>query len=110
MRCTQFQGLTDEANEFLKENAELDPATTCPNCGEVITRRFRKVSYTSGEHLGMFDDGPQHLYEYTLTDGTTAREVVQETVWSSGPVIFLALESSDGQILFPWPQEAINNA
>jgi hypothetical protein len=110
MRCTQFQGLTEEAEAFLSESGKHDPATTCPHCGETLTWQLRKTSYASGKHLGMFDDGPEFLYDYTLKDDTTVREVVQETVWSSGPVIFLALQKPDGQIIYPWPQEAIDNA
>jgi hypothetical protein len=109
MRCTQFQGLSPEANDYLAANAEEVPLTTCPHCHEVIDWQYKSAVYKDASDVGMFDDGPK-LLEYTLKDGTTVKEVVQAVPWSSGPVIFLALETPDGKIIHPWPESAIENA
>lgn len=90
MRCTQPYGLPEEAKLFLKIHAvRKDP---CDHCG-------RDSGYTKKEVgiYGMFDEMP--LFEYTLADGNTATEFVQHEVWSSGPMVWLGLRTSDGQEL-----------
>jgi hypothetical protein len=80
-------GLPDEAVTFLAANAVR--ANPCSHCD----RDDGPVSKVVG-HVGMFDD--LALREYELTDGRTAKEFVQEEIWSSGPMIWVALELSDG--------------
>lgn len=48
-----------------------------------------------GSFEGMFGE-PYPLYRHTLPDGREFTEDVQETVWSSGPCIFLALRDEEG--------------
>lgn len=80
-------GLPAEATVLLAVQAVR--SSPCDHCG----RDDGPVSKVIG-HVGMFDD--LALHEYELKDGRTAREVVQEEIWSSGPMIWLALELSDG--------------
>lgn len=87
MRCTQPMGLPAEAEQLLQVQAvRRNPCTHCNRDDGFV---FKVVG-----HTGMFDD--LVLHEYSLKDGRTAREVVQEEIWSSGPMIWLALELSDG--------------
>jgi len=83
-------GLPSEANIFLAKNTKR--LNTCPHCDRddgLVSKVIQRV--------GMFDDLP--LFEYELEDGRTAKEVVQEEIWSSGPMIWLQLEISDGTVL-----------
>jgi len=97
MRCTQPMGLPPEAYAFLLDNTVR--RNVCPTCN----RDDGPVCEVIGS-TGMFDDLP--LHQYTLTDGRTATEFVQAEVWSSGPMIWLALDLSDGTKI-EWPPEEI---
>lgn len=44
--------------------------------------------------IGMFDE--LTLHRYTLTNGDTADEFIQQEVWDCGPVIWLGLRYRDG--------------
>ena len=109
MRCTQIFGLPDEAREFLKKECEIINDSLCPHCNEVVSMKMNSRPYDTAEELGMFNDGPT-LIEYILKDGSIVREVVQSSMWSSGPCIFLSLEKDDGEILFEWSAEDVNDA
>ena len=91
MRGYQPIGLTTEAYVFLTENTVHEPSNVCPKCGHVISRRLQSRVYDDCEIEN--GEGPS-LREYQLKDGRTAREVVQTTLWSSGPMVFLCLEIS----------------
>jgi len=81
-RQTQIIGLTLEARKFLKAGAFV---------------KSRKP-YEDAAELGMYDDGPK-LYAYTKNHKTTVekvKEVVQCVQWSSGPCIFICLETDKG--------------
>jgi hypothetical protein len=110
MRCTQIIGLTDEALEFLRLNTKPNEIETCPTCGHKKTiKEFRRIyDAETGVMHGMFDDGPE-LWEYDLLDGFTVREIVQASLWSSGPCIFLCLENERGKKLFEWSKKEIRN-
>jgi DNA-directed RNA polymerase subunit RPC12/RpoP len=108
MRCTQFIGLTDEAQSFLIENCLEVADSVCPHCGSTITTKNKSEVYSSAKHFGMFEDGPD-LLKYYLKDGKTLFEVVQAAPWSSGPCIFLCLEDEKGNRLFEWSDEDINS-
>ncbi len=108
MRCTQLFGLTDEAMKFLREHCNRIPKHACPNCGTIISTEIESWGYEDASHLGMFDDGPW-LLEYKMKDDKILKEVEQETIWSSGPCIFLCLEDEEGNRLFEWDQSVIDN-
>jgi hypothetical protein len=97
MRCTQPQGLPIEAKAFLSDNAER--LNLCIHCGRDSGFVSREIGKT-----GMYEDLP--LFEYTLKNGKTAKEEVQSEIWSSGPMIWLKLIVSDGQV-FEWNKEDI---
>jgi hypothetical protein len=89
-------GLALKAEAFLKEHAVLkDP---CEHCG-------RNSGYVCKEigRIGMFND--LVLSEYKLKDGSVAKEFVQHELWSSGPMIWVALEV-DGE-KFLWPESEL---
>jgi len=98
MRCSQPQGLPVEALEFLDKNAVK--LNQCLHC-------YRHDGYKKKiiGHYGMFDELP--LHRYTLLNGETIEEYVQETMWSSGPIIWLALKWKDGAT-FMWAERIIN--
>ena len=106
MRCFQFMGLTDVAEEWLDKHCAQVPGETCPHCYEVLT--WKKV-VVSEKHLdSFFGDGPT-LHVYRLKNGNTVKEVVQAEPWSSGPVCFLCLELEDGSKIGKWSEEEIDN-
>ncbi len=106
MRCYQEIGLKQEAIEWLNENANKIPASVCPKCGEVLSIKLESKEYDFKE---MFYEDGAHLREYRLKDGRIAREVVQCTQWSSGPMAFFCLdvENPDGteERMFEWTAE-----
>ena len=107
MRCTQIMGLSEVAEQFLKDNHQ--PVTKeCQTCHHIETVDAKISVYASAEDQGMFDDGPL-LREYILKDGRAAREIVQAVPWSSGPCIFLCLEV-DGKRIGEWDAESIDHA
>jgi hypothetical protein len=106
-RETQIYGLNEDARGFLEKNAKRG-VQPCPCCGQDVKDKVLRREYGSAAHEGMFDDGPP-LCEYELTDGRTAREIVQVVPWSSGPCIFLCLEI-DGQRKFEWFEHEIARA
>jgi len=110
MRCTQFIGLSYEAETFIDENVKHMPSETCVTCGHTSGGEFTMRVYDTeiGRSAGMFDDGPD-LHEYILKDGQRIREVVQCTPWSSGPMIFLCLENEAGKKICEWDDEEIES-
>lgn len=94
MRCSQPQGLPTEANRFLKNNARR--VNECRHC-------YKHNGYHReiiGQY-GMYNEF--NLYRYSLLDGTTAEEYVQKEIWSSGPIIWMALKWKN--IIFEWREE-----
>lgn len=97
MRCSQPQGLPVEAIEFLDKNAVK--INQCQHCH----RHDGYQKEAIGTH-GMFDE--LSLYRYTLSDGRTADEYIQHTVWSSGPMEWLGLRW--GSATFEWTKEELD--
>lgn len=100
-------GLHDSAHQFLEDHAQRRPKETCPTCRQTIPGKdgsmvSRMYDDETGREAGMFDDGPD-LFEYTLKNGHKVQEVVQTVVFSSGPMIFLALRDEEGKIFCKWP-------
>ena len=96
IRETQPMGLAPRAEAFLKEHGILKDY--CEHCDR--NNGYERRVY---QRVGMFDD--LALCEYTLKDGRTARQFVQREVWSSGPMIWTALEVEGEKFL--WPEEEI---
>ena len=103
IRSTQIFGLTEEAERFLKDNVAREDTSKCPTCGHVKDGEMKSHMYKDASSTGMFGDGP-HLTEYTMRDGSTIREIIQDIHYSSGPCIFLCLEK-DGARMFEWAKE-----
>lgn len=97
MRQSQPQYLSTEANTFLNENAIC--TDKCEKC-----HRHSGFEFTVIGKYGMFDE--LSLKRYKLKDGRTASEFEQAEIWSSGPMIWLGLRTSDG-IEFKWDEEDI---
>lgn len=98
MRCSQPQGLPVHAKEFLKDNAVR--VNECPHC-----HRHDGYKREAFGKYGMDDE--LELYRYTLLDGSTATEFVQEEMWSSGPIIWIALKWKDTR--FRWTNGEVDN-
>jgi len=79
MRCTQFIGLTQRAEEYVKNLKSLE---------------------SDGKAAGMFPEEEINLrrwevpsdFKNDIHHGRCIREVVQAVPWSSGPMIFTCLE------------------
>lgn len=99
MRCTQPMGLPSEAIDFLVKNAVRN--NLCPTCQR---HSGYCISEIDGGEYGMFNE--ECRLRYDLINGRTAEEFVQDTIWSSGPMIWLGLRVSDGTV-FQHPEEDI---
>jgi len=98
MRCTQFIGLSEAAQDYLslgEHHAYTEYVKhVFPDGSEkvfdpVVVRHPNYECRDSGRLCGMFDD--VELTDYVLPDGTILEERPQETYWSSGPMIYTAL-------------------
>jgi hypothetical protein len=98
MRCTQYIGLTLEAEALLK------PGKTCPTCGHTATRFEELPSSGHRKARGMYDEEIP-LGDFVMLDGNFAFEYVQASPWSGGPCIFTALKDKDGN----WIQETLHS-
>ena len=107
IRMDQPQGLSPEAELFLKENAKKSELKICSECKHQTGGELIKAE--CGRYAGMFadngcwatedgkevkesDEGTYPLYRYELNDDGYAEEYEQCAPWSSGPVIFLGLK------------------
>jgi hypothetical protein len=90
IREDQVCGLQDRARSLL----EVNKMELCSHCGQELPASNEiPGKYT---WYGMFDD----LYElkgFRLKDGSPVYEQKQEVIWSSGPMLFTALEDENGQ-------------
>lgn len=119
MRCTQHMGLSERALEFLKGEMVLayteqvtrvypDGRTKRQPDREIFVSTVKKEP--SGEvYHGMFEGEEYRLYKYTHPDKRVYYERVQAVPWSSGPVIFLALQDEAGNWVpeSQWPRKEI---
>ena len=82
MRTTQLIGHTHEVETFL-----------------MLLEKMEGVALTCiGEITGMFGEKIRNLYSYTIPEGEVWEEFIQAEPWSSGPMIFLAIKNSRGEI------------
>ncbi|MDP3726339.1 MAG: hypothetical protein Q8R36_04045 [bacterium] len=121
IRMDQFPGLNKWASGFVKG----EPVFVCT---EEVTRVYpggrremlapRPVHESSirkeqslSSYSGMFGD-KYPLHDYIFPDGRVYSERVQAEPWSSGPVIFLALQDEDGNWVRKslWAKKAIEAA
>ena len=106
MRMYQEIGLTPEAEEWLEENCEKIPSSICPHCGEVLS--YKKLIIEESSEEAFYEDGPTlHSYKLTKNRGIV-KEIIQAMPWSSGPCAFFCLQLENGEKLFEWPEEQIN--
>ena len=111
MRMAQIRGLSPVASAYLEANAIHDHFELCKN-GEVVNEYdLPKSKESDNIYHGMFDE-EYPLMEYEMRDGSYLYEFVQASPWSSGPVIFLALQDeSDVHVSESlWDNEEIDNA
>ncbi len=100
MRCSQPQGLPEEAEKFLEENAIKK--NVCSKCGRYSGHITEKQEKT----YGMFEEF--NLLKYKLKSGGWAEEYIQYCYWSSGPVEFSALKLPDGTKI-EWDKEYVES-
>lgn len=97
IRMDQFAGPAPAARKFLDAH-EVEPEI-CTGCNRPFV--FKRV--VTGTFAGMFgDEYPLHQRE--LRDGRTADEYLQASPWSSGPVFFIVLRVSSGEV-YEWTEE-----
>lgn len=98
MRCSQPQGLSASAEEFLRNYAvTFNP---CKHCKKHDGYKKKSIG-----KYGMLDE--LDLYEYILIDGSVAREYIQQEIWDSGPITWLGLTWKDAK--FEWADSEMNN-
>ena len=102
-RSFSYIGLHEDAMKWLEINVNKIPKITCPDCGEILGEKWEKEEYSREEYF--FED--VIFEEYTLKDGSKVKEVEQCCPWASGPCLFLCLEKEDGERIFEWANEEI---
>ncbi len=80
-------GYTDYTRRVYEDKTVEDIETEGTKC--LVKRE------PSGRTFDMFDN-EYPLYKYTFPDGKVVQEFLQAEPWSSGPVIFVALEDEAG--------------
>ncbi len=112
IRMTQFMGLTDRARKLVKGEPVLaftDYIVRVYPDGRVMqlpphTTHVSSVkSEPSGEIVHGMNDDEFPLTKYAFPDGRIYYEREQHEEWSSGPVIFLALQDERGN----WIEESL---
>ena len=95
MRMSQWMGLNDWARSFVETRALRAPLEVCPHCqhekgGTILVEELEE------KVIGMFpwEEYPLHKYRDSQT-GRQFEEYKQFTLWSSGPMIHIALKWSD---------------
>jgi hypothetical protein len=110
-RETQFIGLNPSAKKYIEEHAIHSEKVECPHCHNITGGNVVSVKW--GNVWGGIGEVCYELQEYTDKDtGEKFREFECASPWSSGPVIFLALEHNRGIDIDPiketlWNQEEI---
>lgn len=106
MRMTQWIGLHVSAEAFIEENI-LTEKVKCPQCGCGEVGK-KKIEFNGRVANGMFNDEIK-LRTFYLKDGSILEEVVQCSPWSSGPMIFTCLATTDFETKFcEWPEEEVD--
>ncbi len=108
----EFELYTDPGNPVigLKLNKPDVPV-------ELVRKSFkrritkRKVIDTIRSIFIYSDKPPFKLYEYTLLDGRVFREYVQSAIFTTGPIYFIALRDSEGNVVQEslWSDSYIEN-
>lgn len=120
IRETQYFGLSQKAQLMIKgEDVHLYTdfirRVHADGTEETITQEKRGSNVKrvpSGRiTYGMFEEEIP-LYEYHFPDGRILSEYIQETIWSSGPCIFVALKDENGKWVrsTKWSKAIIDNA
>lgn len=104
MRCDQFYGLNEWAEEFVSSITKkcVQKTTRYYDDGTVEVLPDQELNICqikrepSGKTVyGMYDN-EYPLYKHIFPDGRVYEEYEQTTIWSSGPMIFLALKDENG--------------
>lgn len=116
MRDDTFMGLNDWASNHVNsstvEYTDYVRRVYKDGSEETLTLKGKKCLVEregSGDTVEGFNSYP--LVKYSFPDGRVLFEYVQDSPWSSGPVIFLALKDSDGKSIPEslWTDEEINS-
>lgn len=108
MRQTQVIGLSDSGKEYVCSFADHDLFIKIRN-NKIIEEKEIISSEESNRHVINDDYCDIPLKKYLLKDGSWIYEYVQDIVWSSGPMYFLALETEDLSVIKTslWTKEEI---
>lgn len=123
MREDQYMGLHKNAFRFLEQYANRLEVTTHKTVHNPRTNISYEETHKSYEYenngnskfkyFSMFDfDEPTGtMSSYVLKDGRMVHEILQNTVWSSGPMFYTALAWENGEYIKEslWPQEEIGD-
>ena len=114
IRMDQHMGFTDAGREFIDNHAEIAGTRITKEVYESGEERILSIEpiYVTKEYdefRGAYDPFP--LREFTARDGSVFREAVQASPWSSGPMIFMALQNENGEWIEEtlWDEEEINS-
>ena len=98
MRQTQIIGLSDSGKEYVCSFVNRDLVIKIRN-NKIIEEKEIISSEESNKHVINDDYCDIPLKKYLLKDGNWVFEKIQEVIWSSGPMYFLALENDQGEWL-----------
>jgi hypothetical protein len=115
IRMDQHMGLNEAGQKYLEKY------------GKILGHKVVREEYTNGEvkevsrdpiydqevyeeWVGSYDPTP--LKQYVAKDGSIFREAVQASPWSSGPMIFMALQDENEEWIEEtlWDEKEIDRA
>lgn len=104
MRCDQYVGLNERAAALVAGEKVLIytetvlrtfPDGSTQRIGPLEVRGSNVIREVIGTIAGAYDDVAGELFRYRFADGRVYDEFVQETIWSSGPMYYVALLDVD---------------
>lgn len=110
IRMDQYAGLTSAARQLVAGENVLDYVTTedrlySDGHHEIVgpTEVYKSSVFVEvcGSISGAWIDEVAPLHRYHLPDGSVLEEYVQDEVWDSGPIYYIALQYQDSQTPVP---------
>lgn len=99
MRMDQIMGLSEGGKKYLEQHASRDLILTIRNGGLVDKKSQVSKEKSDWDSIVGMNGEDICFHKYLLKDGSWVFEYPQTTIYSSGPMYFLALKLKGGKIV-----------